>query len=356
MEKRRVAYADALRIIATFGVILIHAAANVMTSCRAGADPWMLANVISAVVRFSVPVFFMISGIFFLNPEKEIAPKKLWKKNVLRLFVALVFWGFAYELYPMFFVKHETGVFPWEEVMPALGRVITADGHFHLYFIYLMLGIYIVTPILRVFTRQATRRQLEYFILLWFILSGVVPTVTALLPIPGLDNWARQMQISLPLGYVGYFISGYYLNKYELKKPTKSCIMALGLIALILAAAGTVYLSTVDEALTNAFLYEGLSPLVMLYSWAVFLFIKNRKCVQSLSDKKSKCLGTVAECTFGIYLIHDFANMAIKDLGISFVEYLPVVSLPVYSLTVFLVCFVIVLILRKIPGVNKYLI
>ncbi len=355
MEKKRVAYADVLRIIAIFGVILIHAAANVMTSCRAGSDPWMMANILSAVVRFSVPVFFMISGIFFLDPEKNITPKKLWKKNILRLLVALAFWGVAYELYPLFLVQYETGVFPWTELMPALGRIITADGHFHLYFIYLMLGIYIISPLLRVFTKHATRRQVEYFILLWFILSGVVPTVTALFPLDGLGNWSRQMQMSLPLGYVGYFISGYYLNKYQLKPSAKSCIMAFGIIAAVIATAGTVHMSIADEA-TNVFLYEGLSPLVMLYSWAVFLFIKSRKRLQAVSDKGCKRLGAVAESTFGIYLIHDFANMALKDLGISLVEYFPIISLPVYSIAVFAVCLAVVLILRKIPGVNRYLI
>ena len=92
-NNERIVWADSLRVMATFGVILLHTASTQWGETPVSRWNWQMMNLYDSCVRWTVPVFFMLSGMTFLNPEKEITIKSIYKKYILRLVTALIFWG-----------------------------------------------------------------------------------------------------------------------------------------------------------------------------------------------------------------------------------------------------------------------
>lgn len=353
--KKRLVYPDILKICAIFGVILIHTTANMLGMCPVGNGKWQIVNVISGLVRWSVPVFFMASGIFFLDPNKEIGTGRIFRKYIPRLVVALIFWGVAYELYYVAVDWVKTGAFPSALLWEGIKKVATGKSHFHLYFLYLIIGLYLVTPVLRVFTKHGTRRQIEYFLLLFFLFSGLFPLLIQFPPFSKFAALVTQMRMNVVAGYVGYFVAGYYFHTYPLKPRTTRVFYALGILGGAVTVVGTMLLSIHQGKLATAF-YEGLAPNVMLMSFALFLFVKNRRCCRELSGRAAGRIGWLAGCIFGVYLIHDFFNMMLNSLHIHLIDYAPLAVIPAYTVLVFGLSLLITAVIRKIPILNKYII
>ena len=81
---QRIAYLDILRLVATLAVIFIHVVADGLP-LSFGQYNWYVAVVGGSLVRWAVPVFVMISGALYLNPQKQITTKTVLKRKVPRL-------------------------------------------------------------------------------------------------------------------------------------------------------------------------------------------------------------------------------------------------------------------------------
>lgn len=88
-EDKRLYHFDLLRIKAIFFVILLHIAANAQNEID--TFDWNTANVFNSSSRFAVPILFMISGTFFLDPAKHVSIKIIFSKYVFRIITALLF-------------------------------------------------------------------------------------------------------------------------------------------------------------------------------------------------------------------------------------------------------------------------
>lgn len=75
----RIAYIDWLRSIACFAVVVLHVSGGQeWFSAKEVSFEWTIFNLYDSLVRWCVPIFIMISGALFLNPEKEIGIHKLY--------------------------------------------------------------------------------------------------------------------------------------------------------------------------------------------------------------------------------------------------------------------------------------
>lgn len=64
-KKIRINFYDNLRIISSFAVIMIHVSAHYYYKCNINSLNWKITLYFDGLSRFSVPIFFMISGDFF---------------------------------------------------------------------------------------------------------------------------------------------------------------------------------------------------------------------------------------------------------------------------------------------------
>ena len=170
----RLAYADLLRCAAMLAVIVVHVTGGSLEAAAVGSPAFQVLNLYDSLAHWCVPVFVMLSGMFLLDPKHSLPPSKLFFGHILRIAVALAVWGTAYALV----TQVSAGGLSWASVRAALYQVLLGRTHFHLWFLYMIMGLYLFSPILRRFISAASRRDLEYFLVLYFIFTLLMPAYT----------------------------------------------------------------------------------------------------------------------------------------------------------------------------------
>ena len=348
----RLAYADLLRFLATLAVIVLHTSIYWLDKTAVGSSSWAVLVTYDALMRWCVPMFVMLSGAFLLDPKKSVRLRDIFLKYILRILVALVAWGIFYALLEYGFTGWSS---VWSGIGSALHHVLWADPRYHLWFLYMMIGLYLVTPILRAFVRGASRGTLHWFFLLTFLFACLLPTLQALFPgrLAGVTAWTDRFDIHLVLGYVGYYVAGYYLKNYTLNRPAEFMIYILGILGAVAAVWGTHGLSLRAGTLTGALL-QYHSPNVVFMAVALFVLFRY---VLGVSDERSRRqrVSGVARVSFGIFLAHDFFLALLRHFEITTLSFSPILSVPVLSAGVFLCSFAVAWLLSKIPLLGRYL-
>lgn len=347
-NNKRMIYADILRIMATFAVIVTHVSGSRWYITPIASHEWNIFTMYNSLVRWAVPLFVMVSGMFLLDPAKIISIDDIFKKYVLRIFLALAFWGLLYgsaSLAKNVATDRESLTAYSLVMIPA--KIVFGPPWYHLWFLYTIISLYLLTPLLRVFTAFCSKRELEYSLLILIVFGRIIPLVNKMLGL--LEN---PMIINLTMveatGYISYFLAGFYLSKYELPKALRLNIYILAFISVMVTIGATRFTSVRAGIPTEYFYGNGL-PTTMVISFAVFIFIRRIYEHEILSENINKKLVFVSECTFGIYLIHDLINQIFLILGLNTIFIDPLVGIPLLSALNFCLSFFCIAIIKKIP-------
>jgi surface polysaccharide O-acyltransferase-like enzyme len=339
---KRIEYGDILRIIATFAVVLLHMVANKWAFTDYTTNEWDIYNIINSGVRWCVPIFIMLSGMIFLNPKRKITTKQMYSKYILRVLVALIFWGLFYQVIDLILVK---GEFNLPVLKDMILRIGLGKSKYHLWFLYTIIALYVLVPIIRVYIRTATRKEIEYFLIIIFAMSCIYPVVNYFLPVKAGYN------LPVVSEYIGMFVLGYYLSEFDFSEKYKLVIYLLGICAFVATVKGTA-LASVWKSTPNTILFMYYAPNVMIMAMSIFVFIKSVFSKVNLSKKVSKIISYVSSCTFGVYLLHPlFLGLLEKNkIAIRLSNVIPL------TIGICIVCFIITSIIKLIPGIKKYII
>jgi surface polysaccharide O-acyltransferase-like enzyme len=142
---------DLIRTVAILLVILVHATLfpySVEGLMTTGAQiDWWTTNVYGALANIGVPLFVMLSGVLLLNPSKADEPLGVFfKKRVARIALPLAFWTAAYFVWGYY--MHGYALTTTNIIQGLLG-----GSYYHLWFLYLLVGLYLATPVLRVLVK-----------------------------------------------------------------------------------------------------------------------------------------------------------------------------------------------------------
>ena len=204
---KRIEYLDLLRVIAIFGVIVVHISAQNWYSTDIHSMEWHVFNIWDSIFRCSVPVFVMISGVLFLSKEIEI--KKLYSKNILRIITAFAFWSLLYVL----ILDNSNKI---EDKIMAFYL-----GHYHMWFAFMIVLLYMLTPVLKKIIED--KKIIEYFLIIYFVFQTILPQISTFIYMLNHKTMAIIMnknmdKFQINFGYIGYFVLGYYLSKKDLSK------------------------------------------------------------------------------------------------------------------------------------------
>ena len=94
-------WVELLRLIACFSVILIHISAWCIYDIPFGETSWIVVLIYNSIGRFAVPIFVMISGMLYLNVNRQISFEKLFKKYVFRLLIVYISWAILYSAFDL---------------------------------------------------------------------------------------------------------------------------------------------------------------------------------------------------------------------------------------------------------------
>lgn len=354
MKQTRIVYLDFLRIIATVAVILLHTSASQWYKTPVDSFNWQIFNIFDSIVRWCVPMFLMISGVFFLDISKNITRKDIYNKYIKRIVITLLFWGLLYgfvSLAVSSFVKNKPIVF--FDIIKIFAKIIIGPPWYHLWFLYLIIGIYMLTPLFRIFITGSKKEDIEYLLILFFLLGLLLPTINNVLV-----NLNPKIAINFSIleltGYAGYFFAGYYFNKYDITKKCKNLVYLLGFLSIIL----TILITAKWSLSTNkpqSFLYGYLLPTTMFETYAIFLFVKDIFKYVRYSARFEKIILYLSSCSFGIYLIHDFFIQASNLIGITTTTLNPIIMIPLMSILILISSVLAISLLKKIPFLNKYI-
>ena len=166
--KQRIVYFDYLRVVAAIAVVLAHVAGFYWSDFGGRSLNWNILNIYITMIRWTVPIFVMLSGSLFLSKELNI--KQLYEKNILRMAVAYLAWSLFYTLvFPLYnWIFHQ-------EPLPSLGSVIldTLSGSYHMWFIPMIIGLYMCAPVIRKIVLD--RKVAKYFLTLTLVFAFAIP-------------------------------------------------------------------------------------------------------------------------------------------------------------------------------------
>lgn len=341
---------DVAKTIAIFGTLLIHASAAGGFSGPVGSFDWTSALFWNVLVRCAVPVFFLCSGALLLDPEKNVTISGIWRKYIPRIFIALMFWAAAYGGWNLVQSWRRTGVWELTVIQKTLRNLVMFQHKSHLYYLHVILLVYALLPLTRLFVAKADKQLLRYALAIWFVLGSVFPLLRSFQPLSGLTGIPVQYAINLTWGAVGYGLLGHVLTE-EAKDRRPAVFVLIYLAGFVLTFGGTLILSLRGGTLATPFL-QGTAPGVCLQAAGIYGF-----CVSVFSAKERlPAAETVSKASFCIYLVHLFFLDELTARGIAAGVYPPVWAVPALVLGMFAAGFAVWLILRRIPLVNRYLI
>lgn len=344
-QGERILYYDLLRVAASFAVMIIHVAARGWY-CDMGTAQWHIVNLYDGCGRWCVPVFVMISGALFLRRPPDL--KTLYKKHILHMATAFAAWSFLYAA-----LEYIRG----SRLKDCL--VAFLCGHYHLWFLYMIAGLYMIVPLLH---RMAENEALtRYYLLLALIFGFALPQIWGLLSLGGseagtyIQTAVEQMNFHFVLGYPAYFLLGYYLATRNISKKTTRIICCLGGVGLLATVAGTELISRAAGS-GSTMLYQDTTVNVMLMAAAVFVLFQQLFSGIELGKRSREVLFALSKYSFGAYLIHPLIIEALERAGLTVSSFFPLLSIPVISITVFVISYLISGILHRIPVFNKYVV
>ena len=345
-KSNRIVYMDVLRVIACFSVIMIHSSAYYVVKDIGSFNFWV-GNIFDGLARIGVPLFVMISGALMLDKNYQFSTQKIIK-HIIRMIVFFVFWSVLY-----CFIFNIVGSIIIEHESIDITKIIVSliKGHYHLWFVYLIIGLYLIVPLLRLWVNDTNKKYVEYFIILSIIFTYIIPQIISIgsnysnLFEHINDIIERKLSLKYVGGFTTYFILGWYINNYELKN--KRIIYILGLFGVLITIMGTYILSnTTGKALQ---MYGNLYINVLFQTVAVFVIIKDK----FKNMHTNNIINSISKYSLGIYAIHalivTIMYRIIEKVNIDFA----LINIPVVFIVSFVFAYLISFILSKIPVLKK---
>jgi surface polysaccharide O-acyltransferase-like enzyme len=270
--------------------------------------------VLTFATKWAVPVFVMVSGALVLRPPRDPSPGAFYRKRISRIGIPLVFWHVVYALLLASLRRDVDWQFAVSQTL--IGELYTA-----LYFFWLILGLYLVTPLLwPVIAGWSGRGVLIAGALLTAApaLDLVIRRLTAVLGHPARAGDPTIVTQFVP--YVGFFVLGSVLRDRVVRGWALVALtggVTAGLILITLQAAYPELLGAAGPALQviNPISYQG--PLLGLVSVGVYLIVRSVVNPRSglARDPWQSAARRLGDLTFGVFGCHLLVSYLIARLS-----------------------------------------
>ena len=325
-EKNNVGWIDALRVIACLMVVFSHCCDPFVAHFDANREMFLTGVFSGSLVRPCVPLFAMMTAVLLLPIKSGTTINQFYRKRIGRIVPPLVFWSIALPLMAFFYFTVVSPNTPNPQLSvndyttgTLLQRLYTFVFNFNfdttpLWYLYMLIGLYIIMPILSSWLVQATQKEIKTLLYIWGI-TLVLPYVKMVAPLLGYTgnyghmglfgecDWNVYGTFYYISGFIGYLILAYYLKNYPLNWSWKK----MAFICFPMFAVGYA-ITSIGYVITNAYFPGNYAYLEILWYFAginVFMmtfpvFI----AIQKLNTRSRKWLSYAAKLTFGIYLCH----------------------------------------------------
>ena len=332
---------DNLKVVSLFAVVILHTASPLLMDFKkAGVSYWLIGDFYNALVRFGVPIFVMITGALLLHRQYDVTD--FLKRRLSRLLWPFLLWSLIYIAYTWYDEEVVYSDNLWTNIHTVLHQ-FKYGAYYHMWYVYMLTGLYLFMPVISKFVRNATEKEIRYFLLVWFVVMVFSQ--------PYLSRFQPLIDVHYFIGYSGYLVLGHYLAFKELpEKGIKTPLIIYFLLCVASITAGTYFLSENTKALSTV-MYEPLGPFIVLYASGVFLLA--RACVFRLPEVVIKLRAIAGGLSLGIYLCHALFLTLLDGQGINYKLCNPIFSIPLTAMICFLLSSFLVFIISKIPVIGR---
>ena len=284
----RLAWIDLLRVIAAFLVVLDHCTvipphANVEGSANVWFEP-----LLKVIAKPAVPIFVMISGALLIRPSLDLGV--FLRRRLLRLLPPFFFGSAIYLIYRI--VVFENTI----SLLSCLRLIWTGEAYFHLWFFYVLFGVYLAIPFLSLCWRQQASERyplIIFFLAIWLAFYSLFPTLAAMLE--SATEYSFNSGLSPYVGFFGGFVGYAMMGKYLADRPINTSL-AIGMLLAGISLTTTAVLLA-DRYQIASIAARGNSPLRILIIVGIYAI------AQQITFRHA-WLSKISSWTLGIYLLH----------------------------------------------------
>jgi len=339
MDNRKY-YIDILKIMSAIFVIAIHLTSIKWFVIDVKTFDWQVLNIVNSFTRVCVPLFVMASGVFMLDQKRTMNFSIIIKKYILRIVIVYIVWSMVYAIFSLLINPMDYGLV--DLVKQFIYRTI--KGPIHFWYLVTLIGLYIITPFIREFTKE--KRLIEWFLGIAFFFM-ILRSLREIILIDTIELYIEYINFYFTLGYIIYFVLGYYLSTYPLSKKIRSIAYGLAIVAFLFTVImTTVY--TYDSNLAYEGFYGYLRPTILLISVGFFVYIQNLVSSKKLTEKVKQIIIKLSNLNFGVYLIHLMLVYIVGELALLDLNIPIFISLFVYTIIIYSISLTITWILSKI--------
>ncbi len=325
INSNRIVFLDWLRVIACFMVMLVHSIEPFYLGGPEGTFIASKANalwttLVNSALRPAVPLFVLASS-YLLFPVKTDTASFL-RKRFVRVLIPFIIWTVLYAVVP------PLGAGPLDaaaNLKSLTFNFLMASGH--LWFVYMLLGVYLLMPLLSPWIEKVSRKEERGFLILWgftTILPLLRPAAEAVTGSPALWGecpWNEFGTFYYVSGFIGFLVLGHYFRKYVGEVSwgrTMAVAVPFWLIGYAVTAAGFWHFMPRELGFPLSAPYE--TAVVMETTWNFTTFgVMMQTVAYFLLIRKITAAGWIYEhlvlpiskLSYGMYLMHMFVLMPV---------------------------------------------
>lgn len=321
MDNRREYWLDWMRVTACFLVMATHSCEPFYLGGEGSlilteADALWVA-VLNSLPRACVALFVFASA--YLQIPLHYSTGEFFRKRAIRILPPFLFWTLVYAL-----VWGE----PIQNFKDLLLNFNYAAGH--LWFVYMLIGLYLIMPLLSPWAERVGKRELQAYLGIWLFTTliplirqwagGAAPVIygpsgipnAAKFPLWGEASWNTYGAFYYLSGFVGYLLLGLYFRKFVGRlswSRTLGIALPTFLVGFAICCGGFLLrvwsdshgVFPIEGPVGLAALWEGpwlndtIGVTLMALAWILFF----RKI-----ETGGRLLLAVSQASYGMYLCH----------------------------------------------------
>ena len=219
-------------------------------------------------------------------------------------------------------------------VINSLLNFLSGHSWAHIWYLYMLIGLYLITPVIKSFTVNASDKELLMALGVLFVLSSLFPTLNSM-------GAKIESYMIIYTPYIFIYMLGYWACWRTPQRilANKTLLLAVVFVCLIV---------TITKCYYDCYFYGYADPVVICLAAALFLLFKSLKVNWKLADK-------LAPYCFGVYLVHTiFINFAYKFLQIDEETVVPILNFISFFLLFSLLSVCCAWVMMQIPFLKKH--
>lgn len=313
--RERIPFLDYVRVVAIFMVMLVHASENFYSANTSGiagnmslvpceANRFWVAFWDGGVSRTCVPLFMIVSAYLLVPMRRGQTMAQFYRHRLLRILPPMLVFMLLYCLLPLAWGGMTTEQ-AWKDLVLLPFNFPSMAGH--LWFMYPLISLYLIIPVISPWLEKATAREERIFIGL-FAVSTFIPWIHRFITpeVWGECFWNPFTALWYCSGFIGYLVMAHYI-RFHMHWNRRRRI-SVGTACFLAGAAFTCWSfwfngspGVLVETNHIEWAWHMTAPNVVLATFGAFLLFT---CINV--KQAPAAITSISKLSFGMYLMHLF--------------------------------------------------